>query len=119
MRPPSPKIFVTICHKKDQYPPHPLAVTYFLKHPIPTRILKEFSELFADFLYQNFKTCLDSENFTEILKSTEVVPIYKKTDNTDQNNYRPVSILSSVSKIYERRIQEQMNYHFANLPSKF
>ena len=36
--PTPPKIFVTICHKKDQYPPppNPLVVTYFLNDPLCT-----------------------------------------------------------------------------------
>ena len=36
--PPPPKIFVTIGHKKDQYTPHPLAVTYFLNDPFGQKI---------------------------------------------------------------------------------
>ena len=45
--PPLPKIFVTICHKKDQYP-HPLAVTYFLNDPYD-KFYQNMSEVFFMF----------------------------------------------------------------------
>ena len=74
-----------------------------------TRILEEFSELFADFVYPNFNTYLDSGKLPEKVKFAETVPTYKKKDKKDKNSYRPVSILSNVSKVYERCMQEQIN----------
>ena len=63
-------------------------------------------------------TALKAQTFPEILKSAEVVPIYKKSKK-DQNNYKPVIILSNVSKVYVRRMLEQMIHYFVNLLSKF
>ena len=45
------------------------------------------------------------------LKSARVVPLYKKNDKTDVGNYRPVSILSIVSKILERVIYDQLEQY--------
>ena len=53
------------------------------------------------------------------LKLAEVVPVYKKNNKKDKSNYRPISILSSISKIYERCIQTQLNEYFAKCLSKF
>ena len=36
------------------------------------------------------------------LKSARVVPLFKKNDNTETDNNRPVSILNIVSKVLER-----------------
>ena len=33
---------------------------------------------------------------------SHVTPIYKKGDVTDKNNYRPVSVLSAISKLFEK-----------------
>ena len=44
--------------------------------------------------------------------------VYKKYEKFLKNNYRPVSILPSVSKIYERCIYDQINYYFHPLFSK-
>ena len=41
------------------------------------------------------------------LKSARVVPLFKKNDNTETGNYRPVSILNIVSKVLERVIYDQ------------
>ena len=40
-----------------------------------------------------------------------VTPVHKKKDRTDPANYRPISLLSVVSKILERVIAEQMTHH--------
>ena len=37
-----------------------------------------------------------------------VVPLYKKNDKTDLGNYRPVSVLSVVSKVVERVVYNQV-----------
>ena len=72
-----------------------------LSNDIPTKIIQQFSDIFTDFLYNNFNSCLHSGMFPDELKFTEVVPLYKKNDKTDKSNYRPISILSNISKIYE------------------
>ncbi len=41
-------------------------------------------------------------------KLAEVVPLYKKADKLVMKNYRPVSILPSLSKILEKIIHEQL-----------
>ena len=41
------------------------------------------------------------------LKQARVVPLYKKKDKTDTGNYRPVSILSIVSKVLDKSVYNQ------------
>ena len=40
--------------------------------------------------------------FPNILKITNVIPIHKNGGKLDCNNYRPISVLSNISKIYEK-----------------
>ena len=75
---------------------------------ISTKIIKDFKDLFATFIYNNYDKSLLDGTFPEDLKTAEVVPVYKKKKRTDKNNYRPVSILSNISKIYERSFYNQM-----------
>ena len=42
------------------------------------------------------------------LKSARVVPLFKKNDKTEVGNYRPVSILSIISKVFERVVYDQI-----------
>ena len=45
------------------------------------------------------------------LKSAIVKPLYKKSSRLDVGNYRPVSILPTISKILERAVYVQMEKH--------
>ena len=46
--------------------------------------------------------------FPDALKASYVMPVYKSNDKQDPNNYRPISILPSISKIFERHIANQL-----------
>ena len=87
-------------------------------HVIPTKLIKEFGTFFAEFLSKNFNNCLETDYFPEHLKRAEVVSIYKKNDKKDKSNYRPISLLPNISKIYERCMQEQLDEYFSGSLSK-
>ena len=44
-----------------------------------------------------------------------IVPIYKKNNKCEKENYRPVRILSNLSKIYEKLIYHQLYEYFVNI----
>ena len=46
--------------------------------------------------------------FHEQLKSARVVPIYKEGSRTDVENYRPISLLASISKVYEKLMHSRI-----------
>ena len=46
-----------------------------LSNDIPTKIVQQFSEIFTDFLYNNFSSCLESGITPDELKLAEVVPV--------------------------------------------
>jgi len=48
------------------------------------------------------------------LKTARVVPLFKKNDKTEVGNYRPVSILSIVSKVLERVVYDLMEEYLCN-----
>ena len=50
--------------------------------------------------------------FPDIMKCAEVSPIFKKDDYLLKGNFRPVSILTSISKIYENVVNNQLLGHF-------
>ena len=53
--------------------------------------------------------------FPQQLKTARVVPIFKKGSKTEVGNYRPISLLSSISKNFEKlmynRITEFLNFN--------
>jgi exonuclease III len=46
--------------------------------------------------------------FPQSLKLARVVPIFKAGSKTDVSNYRPISLLSSISKIYEKLMHNRL-----------
>jgi hypothetical protein len=50
--------------------------------------------------------------FPERLKYAEIIPIYKKGDKNKVVNYRPISILTSINKIFEKVIYSRLIKHF-------
>ena len=85
---------------------------------IPTKILKQNSDYFAEYFYENINQCISKSIFPSDLKLA-VTPVYKKKSKNSKGNYRPVSILSNISKIYERCIYDQIQLFFDSLLSKY
>ena len=57
--------------------------------------------------------------FWNSLKNAIISPVHKKGAKTSKDNYRPVSILSNISKIYERLLFKQISEYFEPILSKF
>ena len=89
------------------------------KTDIPTKILKQNSDYFAKYIFENINFCIENSEFPSDLKLADVIPIYKKNSKSLKDNYRPVSILSNISKVYEKTIYEQLQNYFENFFSKF
>ena len=53
--------------------------------------------------------------FPDPLKYARVTPIIKKKYPLECQNYRPVSILPTVSKFFERSLEEQLSNYFEKL----
>ena len=52
--------------------------------------------------------CLESGKFPDVLKTSIVSPIFKKGDQSDIQNFRPISVVSVFSKIVERVIYNKI-----------
>ena len=62
----------------------------------------------AETLSKLFNLSICKGEYPDVLKIAKVIPIYKKGENTDINNYRPISILTHLNKIFETIICNQM-----------
>ena len=88
---------------------------------IPTKIVtfKENYDIFSHFITENINFSVNSSIFPESLKNADVRPVFKKNSRLNKENYRPVSILPNISKIYERCIFNQIYNFFDPIFSKF
>ena len=69
---------------------------------IPTKIIKVNADIFAEVLYNVFNRSLEVREFTSGMKLANMTPVHKKGSRYDKGNYRPVSILPNLSKVFER-----------------
>ena len=77
---------------------------------IPTRRLKDVSDICSPILANIWnEELLLNENFSENLKLADASPVFKKKDKNFVENYRPVSVLPTVSKILERIMQKKIS----------
>ena len=55
-----------------------------------------------------FKSCIDAEIFPNEWKIAKVIPLFKKGSKRELGNYRPISVLPLVSKVFEKIIYYQL-----------
>ena len=84
---------------------------------IQTKILNYNSEYFAGYFHENINFCFENSCLPSDLKFADVTPAYKKKSKNSKDNYRPVSILSNISKVCERCIYDQMEAYFEIISS--
>ena len=71
--------------------------------------MKENCDIFSVKMYTDFLQAIDLGIFPNTMKNAEVTPVFKKGDRLNISNYRPVSILPSDSKIFEKLLFSQIN----------
>jgi hypothetical protein len=80
---------------------------------ISNKIVRIINIFICEILANIINTSLEEGVFPEVLKTSRVKPIYKSGSTNDINNYRPVSIISPFSKIFEiiylRRLEVFLN----------
>ena len=67
---------------------------------IPTKVIKPNSDIFADILYEVFNMSLEVSTFPSSMKLANVTPVCKRGSWSEKGNYRPVSILPNLSKVF-------------------
>ena len=85
---------------------------------IPTKIIKQNADIFSEFFFVNINHSINNSTFPDQLKWADVKPVFKKNSRTVKENYRLVSILPNISKIYERCLYTQVYDYFDVIFSK-
>ena len=75
---------------------------------ISCRLLKEAAPIISVSLVMIINGSIDSGVFPSKWKIAKIFPLFKANDRTDPHNYRPISVLSTVSKVSERVVYDQL-----------
>ena len=85
---------------------------------IPATILKQCVYVYLQFLTKAINHAITEDIFPEQLRKLKVIPLYKTEDPLKKENYGPVSLLTDVSKVFERIIYKKINIYMEDNLSK-
>jgi len=71
-------------------------------YSVPTFIWKFCNDLISPIICTLFNSSINAGIFPECLKIARVVPVFKAGNKLSVNNYRPISVLPTLSKIFEK-----------------
>ena len=75
-------------------------------------VLKKHELELAYILAELFNKCLKESYFPDCSKVSSVVPVFKNVgERSTSKNYHPVSLLSVVSKVFEKLANDRIIYH--------
>jgi len=74
----------------------------------PAIVLKRCKQTISNALYILWRKSLDTGVIPQYLLNSKIVPIFKKGDKTDAQNYRPVSLTSHLIKVFERVMRKAL-----------
>jgi len=75
---------------------------------IPAFLLKKTGLLLLSPIARLINSSFKSGVFPDVLKDAQIVPVHKSGSETEMSNYRPISVLSYVSKIFEKCISNRI-----------
>ena len=78
---------------------------------IPQKLVKDSAIIITPFLNHIFNISLSEGKFPDDWKKARVSPILKSGSRDECDNYRPISILSPISKIFEKIVFDQLSQY--------
>ncbi|CAH2088799.1 unnamed protein product [Euphydryas editha] len=79
---------------------------------ISVHLINSLIEIVAPELALIFNNCIDSGVFPDLMKFSKLMPLFKSGSTADPFNFRPISVLPTFSKIFEKIILHQLQKHF-------
>lgn len=84
----------------------------------PTKLFKIFNKALSRPLTNLINISFVKAVLPSVLKTAQVLPAFKKGDNTDEKIYRPISLISNASKILENLMHKRI-YSFLEKNTTF
>ena len=79
---------------------------------LPTKFIKLLTDHVSVVIAKLFNLCIENGIYPDELKCARVVPVYKNGNDSLLQNYRPISILNVLAKIFEKLIYTRLNNYF-------
>ena len=90
---------------------------------ITTEMLKQTTDIYLAMRTQIINMSIDNKCYPDDIKLDEVIQVFKKKDDLDEENYRPAIVLSHVLKVMKKimykQIQDFIKEKLSNLLTGF
>ena len=86
---------------------------------ISPRLLKESAAVIAEPIANIINSSVDLCKYPASWKMGQVTPLFKKEDELNKANYRPVTVLPALNNVYERILAAQLNDFYCSILSDF
>ena len=90
-----------------------------LQGDIPVKMLIKTYDIISNYLSEYYNKAKQEHKYPTSLKIADVIPIHKKDEKTLAKNYRPVSLIPVVSKLFERNMHTEIIDFIENSLSPF
>ena len=81
--------------------------------------LKQYIDVCGEVLLEIINKSIINSEFEDAMKLADITPVNKNDDVTNKSNYRPISGLPSLSKLFEKIIQNQISIYIEKFLSPF
>ena len=69
---------------------------------VPNKFYKLLASIIFPYLSNIFNACYENGYFPAVLKCAKIIPLHKSGSRYTTNNYRPISVLSTIFKVFEK-----------------
>ena len=90
-----------------------------MQNDIPTKILIGSNDIVSNYLSNIYNNSKKDHSYPLSLKVADVTPIHKAKERILVKNYRPVSLIPTISKLYERNMYDQIINYMDNFLSPY
>lgn len=77
-------------------------------------VINHIISTIAPYLTYVFNCCVKEGVFPDLMKLSKIVPLFKSGEKSNISNFRPISILPTLSKVFEKIMLNQLLEHFQN-----
>ena len=88
-----------------------------VENDIPAKILIGSCGITSPFLSEIYNKSKNHADFPMALKLADVIPVHKKDEKNIMKNYRPISLLPIISKLYEKIMYNEINSYVEKILS--
>ena len=90
-----------------------------MKGDIPAKLLLGTNDIISPQLTKIYNNAKNIEKYPGCLKTADVTPIPKDKEKNNKKKYRPVSLIPTLSKVFEKEMYEQISNYVDNFLSPF